>query len=96
MSDAIDERAKKLVERLVKVEAEIDQVTEALLDPNNVHFITTGEGTVRAKGFDRLKGLQSIREDLLKSLSDIPVDATYQYDIGTNVIGQNVGEDFVT
>lgn len=96
MSDAIDERAKHLVERLVKVEAEIDQITEALLDPDNVHFITTGEGTSRAQGFDRLKGLQSIRDDIVKSLADIPVDATYQYSIGTDSIGQDVGEDFVT
>ena len=96
MSDAVTERARQLLADLANVEAAIREAVTGLRDPNNVAFITTGEGTSRAHGIDRIKELRGLRDDILKELADLPVDSTYTINVGTNVLGFDVGEPFVT
>ena len=92
----VDDREQALLGKLKQVEADISTIETWLTDPNNIHAVDTGQERDRAYNSQRLQGLLDIKERCLKDLAALPVELIYKVDVGTNVIGIDIGYALIT
>ena len=93
--NAIDDRQRELLDRLHEIEMQIDVLRRRLVDVNDIKAIDTDVGAAGGsvvKGSQRIELLQKERKEVLEQLSALPYDEIVPIALGTDSLGQDIGE----
>ena len=90
--NAIDIREQRLLARRTELEAAIHALTLRLADITDAHSLDTGAEDARHMGSQRITVMRSEIKAIDEQLAKLPFDESYPVAIGTDVIGNDIGE----